>query len=141
MVVESQPDGTIALPCASNVEVSIESLVTEHREIEGVLDRFAGDIAGEKIDDEVFRAVWTACIRHYRREEGFLDRLSARDVRLAAKLRGQHDEAMELGERLTEALAGGQTADAMRLARRFAAIVQHNIIEEERDVFPFARGI
>jgi hypothetical protein len=31
----------------------------------------------------------------------------------------------------------GLTGDGTYLARRFLAIAQHNIIEEERDVFPF----
>ena len=65
-------------------------------------------------------------------------RRSSRDfpTSLAAKLRAQHAEALEIAARLPESLSAGQTADAIYLARRFLAIVQHNIIEEERDVFP-----
>jgi hypothetical protein len=37
---------------------------------------------------------------------------------------------------LEEAVAAGQAGDTLLLARRFHAIAQHNIIEEERDVFP-----
>jgi hypothetical protein len=39
---------------------------------------------------------------------------------------------------LEEAVATGHAGDSLRLARRFHAIAQHNIIEEERDVFPLA---
>jgi len=79
--------------------------------------------------------------RHYLTEERFLAALGARDPKLAAKLRAQHDEALELGERLIESLEAGDAAEAVYLSRRFLAIAQHNMIEEERDVFPLAERI
>jgi hemerythrin-like domain-containing protein len=63
------------------------------------------------------------------------------DPGLASKLTAQHDEALEIAARLDESLGAGATGDVLYLARRFLAIVQHNIIEEVRDVFPLAERI
>jgi hypothetical protein len=120
------------------VEFSIQSLAREHREIEAELDCFAESVTAGTIDVAAFRRVHRLCIWHYEREEQFLTWLGARDAGLATKLRGQHDEALELAARLEEALIAGQMRDAMYLARRLLAIAQHNMIEEERDVFPLA---
>ena len=120
------------------VPVSIESLIAGHREIERALDPLSASVAAGTIDPDALHRARALCIRHYGSEEDFLNRLAARDRALAAKMRGQHSEAMELAGRLEEALAAGHSRDALYLARRFLAIAQHNIIEEERDVFPFA---
>jgi hypothetical protein len=104
--------------------------------MEVALEPLAASVAAGSIDAEAFRAAQRSCIAHYQHEESFVERLSAHDAALAAKLRGQHTEALELAERLEEALAADHARDAIYLARRFLAIVQHNIIEEERDVFP-----
>jgi hypothetical protein len=45
---------------------------------------------------------------------------------------------MEIAGHLATALAGSDEAEALRLVRRFHAMAQHNLIEEERDVFPVA---
>lgn len=118
------------------MEVSIESLVAGHREIEAALEPLAAGVASGRIDGTAFRTAQRLCVAHYQREDSFLDALRVRDARLAAKLGAQHAEALELAERLDEALLAGHARDAMYLARRFLAIVQHNIIEEGRDVFP-----
>ncbi len=110
----------------------------EHREIETALDALAESVASGAIHMDAFRRARQLCIRHYAREEAFLARLAARDAALAAKLRGQHDEALELAAAFEEAESAGQSRDVLYLVRRFLAIVRHNIIEEERDVFPFA---
>jgi len=73
---------------------------------------------------------------HYRSEQAFLDALSHEEPALAAKIAAQHAEALEIAAHLEEALAAGQARDVARLVRSFHAITQHNIIEEERDVFP-----
>jgi hemerythrin-like domain-containing protein len=75
---------------------------------------------------------------HYRKEERFLKRFSRHEPGLAAKIAAQHAEAMEIAARLEEAIAAGQRSDVLSLARRFHAVAQHNVIEEERDVFPLA---
>jgi len=48
----------------------------------------------------------------------------------------QHAEVLEIGLQVEDSFGIGQTSDAMALIRRFLALAQHNIIEEERDVFP-----
>ena len=118
-----------------------EALARDHREMEAALDCLAGSLASASLDIEAFRRAHRLCIRHYASEEAFLIRLGTLDAALAAKLRGQHEEALELAARLEEALAAGQSRDGIYLARRFLAIAQHNIIEEERDVFPLAPDI
>ncbi len=106
----------------------IGELIREHRAIEERLDGLA-------IEAQAIRALAGVLARHYSTEERFLVALEIRDARLAAKLRGQHEEALEIAARLLESVA---TADAEYLKRRLVAIAQHNIIEEERDVFPLA---
>ena len=118
--------------------IAIQSLVDDHREIEAALDGLAGGAAAATIDVDAFRRAHGLCVRHYEREEAFLVWLGAGDVALAAKLRGQHEEALELGVRLEEAIRAGEVAEGLYLLRRFLAIAQHNMIEEERDVFPWA---
>ena len=76
--------------------------------------------------------------RHYRREHPFLVILEQHVPKLAQKMKAQHEEALEMAARFEESLIEGHTRDALALARRFHAIAQHNIIEEERDVFPVA---
>ena len=108
----------------------------EHRQIEAALDAAGESVAAGVVDLEAFRRVYEMCATHYEHEEAFLARLEERDAALAGKLRGQHAEALEIAERLEEAGRAGHGGDMVYLARRFMAIVQHNITEEERDVWP-----
>ena len=64
--------------------------------------------------------------------------LGGHEPALGAKIAAQHAEASEIAARWEESAAAGHAADTRSLARRFCAIAQHNIIEEERDVFPLA---
>ena len=114
------------------MEFSIQFLTAEHRVIEAALEVLAVDVRSA----EAVRRVRDLCARHFEREEVFLVLLAERDAVLAAKLRGQHDEALEIAVRLEEAVTAGEGRDVTYLARRLLAIVQHNIIEEGRDVFP-----
>jgi hypothetical protein len=132
--------GQVTISAVGSVEFSIQSLAVEHREIEAALDLVAAGIATGAIDRDAVRRVWTLCISHFGREDEFLVRLAVRDAALAAKLRGQHDETLEIAARLEETMNAGQERDAIYLARRLLAITQHNIIEEERDVFPVCGG-
>jgi hypothetical protein len=116
----------------------IQPLVDQHRAIEAELERLG--LAGRVVDLETFRSARDLCIRHFEREEEFLFRRGARDTALAFKLRAQHDEALELAFRAEEAMTAGQDADSIYMLRRFLAIAEHNIIEEERDVFPLYSG-
>lgn len=114
----------------------IPSLAADHRAIEAELERLGEKLAAGEFDDGIFRRVREMLLLHYRREEFFLARLSEDYPDLASKLRGQHAEALEIAERLAESFAAGHTGDVMYLGRRFLAITQHNMIEEERDAFP-----
>ncbi|HEV3199217.1 MAG TPA: hemerythrin domain-containing protein [Bryobacteraceae bacterium] len=110
----------------------------EHRVLEGRLDALSTAIArGDGIAESLALAAESAR-RHYLREQPFLGRLALYEPALADKLQSQHEEVSEISARFEEALAEGQPRDMLSLARRFHAIAQHNIIEEERDVFPLA---
>ncbi len=50
-------------------------------------------------------------------------------------------EALEIASRLEESIASGHATDVNSLARRLVALARHNMIEEERDVFPLARRL
>ncbi len=95
-------------------------------------------IARGLVDSDAFRTLARLLEEHYEREEPFLQWLDTPAAALAAKLRAQHAEAMEIAARLQECFGTAETRDIVYLARRLLAIAQHNIIEEERDVFPMA---
>lgn len=107
--------------------------------IEISLDRLCQSVAAGRMDPDLFRHVRELIVVHYLREDAFLVRWHAHEPAVAAKLRAQHEEALEIAARLEECLASSEDADVTYLARRFLAIAQHNMIEEERDVFPLAR--
>jgi hypothetical protein len=109
-------------------------LIQEHREIEAALDAVSRALVAGHVNDEALRRATELCRRHYSAEDEVLARIHPG---AAAKIRAQHEEAMEIAARVDESLA---SPDLMFLARRFVAIAQHNIIEEERDVFPLARA-
>ena len=117
---------------------SITALAEEHRRIEAELDRFGESLAASHIDSERFRHLKELMIQHYRREEPFIASLREHEPRFADKLREQHEEALEIADRLGESLTAGEVTDVTYLARRFLAIAQHNTMEEERDAFPLA---
>lgn len=120
----------------SNPHVSslIENLIHEHRLIEADLDLLAAAIASRQIEAAAFRDLAALNAKHYLREEAFLDLLEQHEPRLASKLKAQHAEALEVATRIEEAFDIGDHADVLYLARRFLAVPQHNIIEEERGI-------
>jgi|SRR5581483_6916821 len=105
----------------------------EHRALDEALD---GLEAG--FDDGRFREVRELLARHYAGEAAVLALLERHEPALSGKLRAQHGEVLEIAARLEESLAAGQANDVAYLARRLVALARHNIIEEERDVFPVA---
>jgi hypothetical protein len=115
----------------------VTALIQEHRAIEVGLDLLAEAIRSGRIEADATRELADLIARHYLTEERFLTALGAHDPKLAAKLRAQHDHTSEIGARLLESLEVGDATEAVYLSRRFIAIAQHNIIEEERDVFRF----
>lgn len=96
----------------------IAALKEEHRAIEAALDSLP--------------QLKELLVVHFRHEEEFLKQLAVHEPEVAAKLRSQHEEALEIAGHLEDPLS----SDAPYLKKRLVAIVQHNIIEEERDVFP-----
>jgi hypothetical protein len=116
-------------------------LANEHRPIEAALDRFGETVAAGRIDTDLLLSLGDALAKHYANEEKFLIGLFAQDPALATKLRAQHDEVLEIAWRLQESLLAGNAGDAGYLGRRLVAMAQHNMIEEERDVFPVAEGL
>ena len=102
----------------------------EHRELEAALDCLqAGWL------EEDFREVERLAQAHYEAEEAGLF-VALREVHptMVEKMAAQHAESRELAR----AIAGCLPAERMYLYRRFWAITQHNIIEEERDLWPLA---
>jgi hypothetical protein len=111
----------------------------EHAYVESRLDRLDAAIReGAAGMTRAMRSAASAALAHYDAETMFLDTLSRRLPGPAAKAAAQHEEAREIAHAFEDALEAGHAADAEALARRFLAIAQHNIIEEERDLFPLA---
>ena len=119
----------------------ITALIQQHRAVEAGIDRLAQAIRFGNIQAGPIRELVELIARHYSTEEQFLAACGADDPKLASKLRAQHDEAAELAQRLLESLEGENAAEIVYLSRRFMAIAQHNIIEEERDLFPLAERV
>jgi hypothetical protein len=97
---------------------AITAILAQHRAIEKALE--------EGIDLSALLAA------HYREEDPVLQALCTPAT--LAKLRAQHAEALEIAAQLEASRAAGHTRDVEQLRHRLAAIVQHNIIEVERDV-------
>lgn len=100
-----------------------------HRALEDLLDALPSP--ADPDFRTVFASVNSALLRHYGEEEVWMS------GRPFDKMRAQHDEVRELGREIARSLACGQIEDAGRLTARFLALARHNMIEEERDVFPY----
>lgn len=114
----------------------------EHRGIEVWLDRLAGALASGAT--EAARAAFfearRAALAHYEHEERtVLGPARPHLPQFAAKMTAQHDEARELAIHLDN--PDIPEMEWLQLARRFLAICQHNIIEEERDWFGIAEDL
>lgn len=117
----------------------IACLLREHREIESRLDRFAASLeAGDQqFAHAIFLETWQLAREHYRREEGaFFAVVRPELPALAAKMERQHEEAREIAAHLENPEL--PEPEWLSLARRWLAITQHNIIEEERELFVLA---
>jgi len=107
--------------------------------VEAWLDRLAAALASGDLPGARAACAEAAslALAHYDREEPTLfARLEPHLPDFVRKLRLQHDEARELAAHLSN--TGLPGAEWLQLARRFLAISQHNIIEEERDLFVLA---
>lgn len=114
----------------------------EHRHLEIRLDRLGEALSAEdaRAAREAFAEAWPLAREHYAGEESpFFAALRLHLPALAAKMLGQHEESREIAAHLEDPDLPG--AEWLRLARRWLAITQHNVIEEERDVFPLAERL
>ena len=103
----------------------------EHRAMERHLDPLHAALAQGRPWRAYFDAAWSLAREHYAFEDAKI--FAAReDWAPARKMVAQHAEAAEFGA----AIETAGEPEATELARRYWAISQHNIIEEERDVFP-----
>jgi hypothetical protein len=117
------------------MKISTVDLTARHRLLEPHLDRLLAAIGTQNCEEQI-RLTVPLVVETHSLEEPFLKSLAEFAPAVAAKMTAQHAEAREIAFRLEEAMTQGQRRDVLLLARRFHAIVQHNIIEEERDVFP-----
>lgn len=109
----------------------------EHADLERLLDELAEAFAGgRELPERMARAAGSV-EAHYRIEQDFLERFAVCEPLLAGQMLAQHEEAREIAARFAE-MAPERAGDRLSLARRFHAVAQHNIIQEERDVFPLA---
>jgi hypothetical protein len=105
-----------------------ERLIAEHRRIEAELERLTASMEAGLVDLGAFRQAYVLCRDHYAHEQEFLEGAYPEAAR---KLGAQHAEVLEIAGHVE-----GSTSDTVYLVRRFVALAQHNIIEEERDFFP-----
>ncbi|HLK67953.1 MAG TPA: hypothetical protein VKU19_31185 [Bryobacteraceae bacterium] len=108
----------------------------DHRILERHLDALETAIATKADIAGTLTSAASLAREHYLGEEPLLRDFARHEPQLAAKMVAQHEEACEAAQRFEEARIEGHDRDMLALARRFLAIAQHNIIEEERDVFP-----
>jgi hypothetical protein len=116
--------------------VSTRTFLTQHRDIEIRLDELLAALDSAADPVAPFHAAYRAVLGHYAEEDGYFHEVVQYLAAPVYKMLGQHAEVCEIAEQAEESLRIGYIADASTLIRRFHAIAQHNIIEEERDVFP-----
>jgi hypothetical protein len=102
----------------------------QHRELEEVLDC----LQAGWLEDDFLEAERLALAHYVAEESGLFAELREVHSPMVLKMTAQHDESRELARAIRDC----QPSDRMYLYRRFWAITQHNIIEEERDLFPLA---
>jgi iron-sulfur cluster repair protein YtfE (RIC family) len=132
----------------------LNSLRSDHRGIETCLDRMLSRVEGLSADDvpklrQVFEQVCHRLAPHLAKEEDNLyPALKASIPSMAGKMEGQHAHLSELEEYLDELLAAAGEApgdhtlnELQRCGRHFCALLQHHLIEEERDVFPLVERL
>jgi hypothetical protein len=113
--------------------------VTVHaarRRLEEALDALLDALEDGSGCEERFRAASAAAHCAFQAEEPLLAAWAEDFPGLVAKMRGQHEEAGELAAAVEDSFAGGASAgERARLLRAFHAIAQHNVIEEDRELF------
>lgn len=107
----------------------IEDSLLAHRRVEALLDSLESAIATRQFA-AAFRRAFEALAAHYAMEDAHLRIVGG------SKLLRQHEEVLEFGAAVDDALARAHTSDALAMVKRFIALASHNLIEEERDWFP-----
>lgn len=116
-----------------------EYISAKHRRIEEALDALIEALHGGDAPAalERFRAAWRWAEPHLEAEEQVLfPAVRAGFGKLVAKMEEQHAQVRELAAALEQ--AGADAADFLPLGRRFHALLQHHLIEEERDLVTLA---
>lgn len=110
-------------------------LAAEHRRIEAPLEAFLQALPAGATAEEPFRRARELAERHFELEEKILF-AAVRDAfpGLVEKMEAEHQAVRELAEAFEA--SGATAADSIRLGRQFQAMLQHHLIEEERDFFP-----
>ncbi|HEU0140829.1 MAG: hemerythrin domain-containing protein [Bryobacteraceae bacterium] len=124
----------------------IGQLIEQHRRMEVSLDALLALLgctpqARTELKSRFQDAVSIALAHYDFEDRGLFDSLRGEMPAFIAKLKAQHDEVRELSQAVTQLLHAGameerERSDLLLLCRRFVAMAQHNIIEEERDFFP-----
>jgi len=124
----------------------IRQLIEQHRRLEVSLDALLVMLGrmppAPKEFESRFQDAASKALAHYDFEDrGLFDSLRAEMPAFVAKLEAQHNEVRELSQAVTQLLRADameerERSDLLLLCRRFVAMAQHNIIEEERDFFP-----
>ncbi|MCZ2080346.1 MAG: hemerythrin domain-containing protein [Bryobacteraceae bacterium] len=124
----------------------IRQLIEQHRRLEVSLDALLAMLgptpqARTELGSRFHDAASIALAHYDFEDRGLFDSLRSEMPAFVAKLEAQHDEVRELSQAVTELLRADvmgerERSDLLLLCRRFVAMAQHNIIEEERDFFP-----
>ncbi|HZT29558.1 MAG TPA: hemerythrin domain-containing protein [Bryobacteraceae bacterium] len=121
----------------------------EHRTLESWLDQIAR-IQRDWLADPLpvlrvtVEEAWVLIRAHYAIEEAvFFSALRAHFGELVEKMEDQHERVRELAGHLEALLRVPEPSvrefqDLRRLTREFQSVAQHNILEEERDLFRLA---
>ena len=113
------------------------TLTEQHRRLEVHLDRL-GEAIRQNEPEAIGAAVreFMAEARpHYEWEEAAVFPATGL-AEFTGKLARQHRQVCELAEALQAAVS---LTDLVRIARELQALAQHNIIEEERDLWPLLK--
>lgn len=110
-------------------------LAAEHRRIEAPLEAFLQALLAGESAEAPFRRARELAARHFELEEKILFAAVRHQFPdLVKKMESQHEAVREIGEAF--AAAAPEAPDRLRLGRHFQAMLQHHLIEEERDFFP-----
>jgi hypothetical protein len=115
-----------------------ELLLSQHRVLQTQLDALIAAVKANADYLDILTKTEELLDEHYAAEKPLLEKLKKHAPKLSAKMTSQHNEVLEIGGHLDNAIDRSQHEDALRLVKRFHALAQHNILEEERVMFQAA---